>query len=287
MKKLFVTIGFDVEHDVEPFSRTTQGISDGIPLLLDLSEELGIKCTFNVLGSTIEENREILLQIKDEGHEVGCHSFTHEPMDSSVYPHEKIRREIEMGTEAILKGLGVTPLTFRAPYLIGDTFLIKTLEEFGYSVDSTYSIAHHVKPILPYHPSAEDWRKEGELNILELPVLGDPVIGESPLERDYRVLWRTDIEDTKIRIEHLIEEQKKISNVGVVTFCFHPWEFIDLTEMDQETRSDVDILIADVGERAVSNFKELIFWLRNKGAIFSTMREFRALWDEISKRGFG
>ena len=47
------------------------------PMLLDLLKEHNIKATFFVLGSTIEENKDIILRMKNEGHLIASHGYEH------------------------------------------------------------------------------------------------------------------------------------------------------------------------------------------------------------------
>lgn len=47
------------------------------PLVLDTLKKHGIKATFFVVGTSVEENPDILKEIYDQGHQIGNHSYSH------------------------------------------------------------------------------------------------------------------------------------------------------------------------------------------------------------------
>ena len=281
MDDMYVLFGFDVEHDAEPFSATCEGVKKGIPLLLDILDTFDIHCTFNILASIIDDNFDLFKQIQKSGYELGCHSYDHEAL--SFMSDEEIYSQVEKATHDIHKKLGKRPVTFRAPYLLGNTFLINTLDEFHYLIDSSYPLAHYKKQVMPYYPSASNWIKKGNLSLLELPVSADPFVTE-PEKSDIWPLWRIlGAKDTKDKIEHLVKKQNEYKKENVITFYFHPWEFIELEKIGIDVPEDhQEKIYGGNGEKAISNFKEIIRWLKTeKNATFLTMKEFRTIWDEI------
>jgi len=283
MKNTFVLIGFDIERDAEPFSKSCEGIKKGLPKILDILDQLEINCTFNILASIIDDNFDLFKQIQKSGHELGNHSYEHEAL--SFMSDEGIYLQVEKSTNDIHKKLGEQPVTFRAPYLLGNTYMINTLNKFHYLLDSSYSIAHYKKQVLPFHPSEKDWTKKGNLNILELPVSADPNVKE--LEKsDIWPLWRTiGAEDAKQKIDKLIEKQNKTKKDNVITFYFHPWEFIELEKIGLDIpEDDQHRILYGTGEKAISNFKEILIWLKKqKDADFLTMKKFRQIWKETAE----
>jgi peptidoglycan-N-acetylglucosamine deacetylase len=82
--------------------------------LLQLLERNQIRATFFVIGKIAEKHPEIVRLILSNGHEVGNHSYSHQPLifKSPWY----IRSEIEK-TDKLLQQLGVEQeIHFRAPY---------------------------------------------------------------------------------------------------------------------------------------------------------------------------
>ncbi len=282
MNEIYVLIGFDMEHDAEPFSQTSEGVKTGVPLILDILRKLDIRCTFNILGCLIDEHIDLFRQIQKNGHELACHSFDHEAL--SFMDYEEIHAQVEKATNDIQKKLGIRPIAFRAPYLLGNTFLINTLNDFGYLLDSSYPLAHYKTQLLPYHPSTSNWTSKGKLNLLELPVSADPLVTE-PEHSDLWPLWRMiGAKDTKQKIEHLLDMQKNYSKTSVITFYFHPWEFIELEKTRLEIPEDHhERIMKGTGKQAVSNFKEILVWLQHqKHATFLPMKEFRPIWEMLT-----
>jgi hypothetical protein len=70
----------------------------------------------------------------------------------------------------------------------------------------------------------------------------------------------------------------------VITFYLHPWEFIELEKIGIDVPDDhQERIYAGNGEKAISNFKEILVWLKKqKNATFLTMKKFRTIWEEIS-----
>jgi peptidoglycan/xylan/chitin deacetylase (PgdA/CDA1 family) len=282
MNDLYVLIGFDVEHDAEPFSNACEGVKTGLPTILDVLDRLDIHCTFNILACIIDDHIDLFNQIKKSGHELGCHSFDHEAL--SFMDDEAIYSQVQRATSDIQKKLGKRPVTFRAPYLLANTFLVNTLNELHYLVDSSYPLAHYKTQVLPYHPSASNWIKKGNINLLELPVSADPSVKE-PEQSDLWPLWRTiGTNDTMQKIEHLIKKQNQYSKDNVITFYLHPWEFIELETTGIEIPEDhQEKILKGTGKKAISNFKALLVWLqKKKNATFLTMEEFRSRWEETT-----
>lgn len=110
------------------------GMSHGLPRLLELFDEFGIKATFFVVGKTAETYPEAIREIADRGHEIACHGYEHENL--SLFSYEEQRERIARAVEAIEKACGKKPLGFRAP--IGDLMLetLNIAREYGMKYSS-------------------------------------------------------------------------------------------------------------------------------------------------------
>ena len=122
------------------------------------------------------------------------------------------------------------PVSFRAPRLWQGHGQIKILEKLGFKVDASHSLAAHKKQLLPYHPSKENWLEKGKMNILEIPnfaFLDD--------KNDYSKYFRKNDQWPLLRLlgadfvfktqKYVIEKQSKLSDICVLLFYLHPWEF--------------------------------------------------------------
>ena len=112
--------------------------TDALPRFLDLFDECGIRATFFAIGRDLSrpENRSILRQAFDRGHEIGNHSFTH-PYNFRQLSREQKEKEIDDAHAAIADLLGAPPVGFRAPSCEVDLELLELLDERNYLYDSS------------------------------------------------------------------------------------------------------------------------------------------------------
>jgi peptidoglycan/xylan/chitin deacetylase (PgdA/CDA1 family) len=95
----------------EPLGRHPS-VTEGLPRVLELLEELGLRATFFVEGLNTELYPEALREIAAAGHEVGYHGWRHEPWGRLDAARE--RAVLERGVAA-LDALGLRPVGFRPP----------------------------------------------------------------------------------------------------------------------------------------------------------------------------
>lgn len=86
------------------------GPSPSTPAILDVLAEHGARCTFFVLGESIEGREEVLARLEPEGHEIGNHTFSH--------PHAMALEDAELAHDIVRcqRVLGGRPTLFRPPY---------------------------------------------------------------------------------------------------------------------------------------------------------------------------
>ncbi|HOC42255.1 MAG TPA: polysaccharide deacetylase family protein [Thermoanaerobaculales bacterium] len=109
-----------------------------VPRALEILDRFGWTITFFIVGqdAALEKNREALQAIAAAGHEIGNHSFNHEPW-LHLYTKQRVADEISRAEEAIKSATGHHPRGFRGP---GYTFSRTTLEvlaERGYLYDAS------------------------------------------------------------------------------------------------------------------------------------------------------
>lgn len=176
-----------------------------VPLVLEELERLGISITFFVVGQDAarDENVPFLQQIPKAGHNVGNHSFHHEPW-LHTYSEDELTRELSDAEDSIASATGVRPLGFRGPGYSWSTSLLRILASRGYIYDASTlptfigplarmyyfwtshfskedreqrkqlfgSVADALRPIRPYH-----WYSDSEpIGLLEIPVTTMPLL---------------------------------------------------------------------------------------------------------------
>ncbi len=108
------------------------------PRFLSLVETLDLKMTVFTVGQDAArpENREALQSIVEAGHEIGNHSFHHEPW-LHLYEDDQLRAEFDSAEEAILEATGVQPIGFRGPGYSCSDAVIRELTERNYHYDAS------------------------------------------------------------------------------------------------------------------------------------------------------
>ena len=109
-----------------------------LPRVLRLLEKHDLKITFFIVGqdAALEKNKNALSLIPQAGHEIGNHSFHHEPW-LHLYKDKEIEHEIEAAEDAIVSATGVRPKGFRGPGFSLSKSVLETLKKRGYQYDAS------------------------------------------------------------------------------------------------------------------------------------------------------
>jgi peptidoglycan-N-acetylglucosamine deacetylase len=109
-----------------------------VPRVLHMLDELGLRITVFVVGqdAAIEKNRSALASIASAGHEIGNHSFHHEPW-LHLYSPEQLEAELSAAEDAIEDATGVRPTGFRGPGYSLSPAVIGNLAHRGYQYDAS------------------------------------------------------------------------------------------------------------------------------------------------------
>jgi len=109
-----------------------------LPRVLDVLDALGLRITFFIVGAdaAAPAHRDLLREIVRRGHEVGNHSFEHDPWlhryDATALAHDIIGAE-----EAIASATGERPIGFRGPGYSWTPALLRLLASRGYLYDAS------------------------------------------------------------------------------------------------------------------------------------------------------
>jgi len=284
-----VLLGIDCETDVGSWSSTYEGLVNATPVLLSLFRRHNISTTFFFTGDSARKHPEVVEMVRDAGHEVGCHTLYHETVGTplfeipGIYPllPEEIPNRLRVATDIVESVAGTRPLSFRAPRLFGSTEVVNALESLGYLADATYPMYFYRERLGPYHPSAEDWTKEGSLKIVELPNFADLSMESKDKygrDMDQWPLFRTEGAEALMRhVDGYIRycEGKKVE--PFLCFYFHPWEFHPMPEGDifsgeGSVRPD-PFIVKNCGPVAVEQFDRVLSMLSDRGAQFCQARQ--------------
>ena len=109
-----------------------------IPHILDILDRLNLKITFFIVGqdAALEKNKDVLKLLTERGHEVGNHTFHHEPW-LHLYTKDRIKKEILEAEKQIFKVTGQKTIGFRGPGFSWNSDLFEVLAESDYIYDAS------------------------------------------------------------------------------------------------------------------------------------------------------
>lgn len=189
-----------------------------VPRVLKFLKERDLKITFFVVGqdADLEKNHDAIRQISEAGHEIGNHSFRHEPW-LHLYSKAELIEEFEKTENALESVTGQRPLGFRGPgYSLSPTVL-EVLAERGYEYDCS-TLPTYIAPLARAYyffksPEMSDEEKEkrkklfgkfadgfqslkpykwqiGEKTLTEIPVTTLPIF-KTPIHASYVIYLST------------------------------------------------------------------------------------------------
>ena len=109
-----------------------------VPRILAFLAERRLTITFFIVGqdAALEKNRAALRSIAAAGHEIGNHSFRHEPW-LHLYTAAELDEELRRAEEAIEAATGARTRGFRGPGFSLSEDTLETLRRRGYDYDAT------------------------------------------------------------------------------------------------------------------------------------------------------
>ena len=118
-----------------------------VPRVLSFLKERDLNITFFIVGqdAALDKNQESIGQIAAAGHEIGNHSFRHEPW-LHLYSKQELTEEFEKTEQALEKATGQIPKGFRGPgYSLSPTVL-EVLAERNYEYDCS-TLPTYIAPL--------------------------------------------------------------------------------------------------------------------------------------------
>jgi peptidoglycan/xylan/chitin deacetylase (PgdA/CDA1 family) len=279
-----VVLGFDMETDIGSWTPYYEGLKHGTPKILEVLNRHDVGATFLFTGDSAATHPEVVRLVDEAGGEVGCHSLYHETLGDEIFPipgtkpllPEECKRRIEVATDLVVWALGKRPASFRCPRLWGSTAVTNALEDLGYAVDLSYPMYFYRERLTPYHPSREDWTKEGNMRLLEVPNFADMTIdSKDPYgrDRDQWPLFRTEgAEALMSHVANMIGFYGQKALPAVFCFYMHPWEFHEMPQgMIHYGEGAVlpdPFLTENCGQVALQELDRLLGLLKQRGATF-------------------
>lgn len=238
-----VLMSVDVESWVQrpvfniPLSEQTKELDGGhvlkaTKIILELFKKYQVKATFFVLGTVAEWYPELIEDIRNDGHEIGIHGYTH--IRLTDHTMESFDKEIKK-TLSILNSMGVEPRGYRAPAFSTADFLYEVLSKNGIEYDSSII---PVKTPLYDGASYDCYPFMTGRGIVEIPcsVLKISKL-RIPAGGFYLRLFGSRMNCILLR--------KIEKRYGIAVMYFHPWEILDIPRniyLDKDKRIRLSFL---------------------------------------------
>jgi polysaccharide deacetylase len=105
------------------------GPTELTPLFLDLLNRYEAKAIFFCIGRQIAQYPQIVQRIKDEGHLIGNHTYSHIPQN--CFASTAVMTQEIQQTDALLAQLGIVTPYFRPPYGVTNPHIAKAAKRMG------------------------------------------------------------------------------------------------------------------------------------------------------------
>ncbi|OAP64882.1 hypothetical protein AYL99_00854 [Fonsecaea erecta] len=184
MKRVLVGYGIDLDAisgwintrngtpaSATDVSRGVFGATFGTDRLLKLWDKYNIKTTWFVPAHTAVSFPDAVRKVRDAGHEIGLHGWTHEYV--TTLDEEQQREVLRESIEVITEIAGTRPKGWTAPGFEASRQTVQLLEEFGLEYDHSF-MYHDSQPYwLPYVPT---WK---ETSMTRVRADGEPPVKAS------------------------------------------------------------------------------------------------------------
>jgi peptidoglycan/xylan/chitin deacetylase (PgdA/CDA1 family) len=232
-----------------------------VPRFLEILKRLDLRITVFVVGqdAALEKNGAALRSIVAAGHEIGCHSFKHEPW-LHRYSDNDLLEELTRATEVVASATGIRPIGFRGPGFSLSRAALEILATLGYRYDCTTfptyigplarqyyfwtaklskseraqrdalygSLADGLRPLRPYR-----WDL-GPRSLLEIPVTTFPVV-KTPIHFSY-ILYLAQLAPA-LAMPYFGAALSACRAFGISpSLLLHPLDFLDAGDVPESLR---------------------------------------------------
>lgn len=278
-----------METDIGSFTDQYEGVRHGTPRLLEIMDRQQAAATFFWTGHAAQNNPQTVGEVRNAGHETGCHGLVHETLGDPIFPLPnnwpvfpfEVEGRIREATKIVEQVSGVRPVSFRCPRLWGSTQVVNVLENLGYKADVSLPLYFYRNLFYPYHPAAEDWTKPGALKLVEIPNFCDlTMTSDDPYQRDRDQwpLFRTESAGAVLqKADSFIDYVSVRKQRPVLAFYFHPWEFHPMPQgsidYGEASVTPLPFITKNCGDVACREFESLLRELKERGGEFKTAEE--------------
>lgn len=222
----YLTIDVEDYYQVSAFEQVighdkwenyTPRVENNTRIILDILERYNIKATFFILGWTAKRFPNLVKEIDEKGHEIGCHSYYHR-LVYNLSP-EEFKNDTQTAKEILEQTSGKQVFGYRAPsYSITKTSLwaLDILQELGFKYDSSIFPIHHDRYGIPDAPRFQ--YKIPGYNLVEYPISTCRLLGRKIPVSGGGYFRLFPYKFSKMALTKINKEGKSF------VFYIHPWE---------------------------------------------------------------
>jgi peptidoglycan/xylan/chitin deacetylase (PgdA/CDA1 family) len=247
------TITIDIESDwggrAPVNGPDCQGITEGLPKILDTLSANGCKATFFVSSSLALANKDIVTAIALRGHEICSHGHDHFPdagrrgERAHLYDLQKSRDILEGICKAEVSG-------YRSPQFRIPEFLFSNLKKAGFSYDSSFMDA--------VMPLSRARGKAGKEITAKAAIAEYPVTTLGALNIPFGLLWVNGFYSDDARLKKSLLEKN-----GHCVFYAHPFDIVKKKRMSAKVPAAAKIWYKYKGDSAQDCFEKTVELLKN------------------------
>lgn len=251
-----ILLSFDIEEFDMPleyqgeidFQEQLSVSRNGTITILDLLKKYNIKATFYSTVVFAENNKDLILRLLKEGHELASHTWYHSDFEVSHLQSSRERLEELFDTEVI--GL-------RMPRMmpVDEADVAAAGYKYNSSVNPTFLPGRYNN----LHVKRTYFVKD---NVLQLPASVSPLL-RVPL------FWLS-FHNFPTSIYRFLSN-RCLQNTGYLNIYFHPWEF---DQIKKEAYKLPGFTTKNSGEDMQNRFEDFIKWAISKQYSFGTTKDF-------------
>jgi peptidoglycan/xylan/chitin deacetylase (PgdA/CDA1 family) len=237
--------------------------------ILALFSRLSVRGSFFILGEVARHYPELVREIADAGHEVGCHGYHH--VDIDLLGPEGFRRELGEA-KAVLSALVTAPVAgYRAPNLLLRDWMIPILREHGFTYDVSVCTSRGLlgKDFGHSHVAVNPYRFRDRFAVPD--PTGDLVEIPLPVFPFLRLPAATGILTRVAGLHWTLLGLKSALRTGDTQYYFHPYEMGPRPEIALSLRER--LFLRRLGPWMETAVEKIALRLRGWGADFVTAGE--------------
>jgi peptidoglycan/xylan/chitin deacetylase (PgdA/CDA1 family) len=237
--------------------------------ILDLFERHAVRGSFFVLGEVAHFYPELVREIAERGHEVGCHGYHH--VDIDLLGPDGFERELVQAKAVLQPLLRDELIGYRAPNLLLRDYMIPILRRHGFRYDVSVCTArgvlgkdfgHAHVALHPYRFKESFSRPDAAGDLAEIPL---PVLPWLRLPTGTGILTRV------AGLRFTLLGLRSALRTGDTQYYFHPYEIGPLPDLPLRPRER--LFLRRLGPWMERAAEAIVERLRRWGVRFVTARE--------------